>query len=554
MQDADPGVTTFIVEIAPMRDSRSDTALDLALSCEASFRAARAGLESGLHALAELALLGELQSAAAGDETTSRRECETVVHALATARGHAEAMAQISQDATSKVTQLSEGLGAVQIGVSETRARLATAYKSIGEGLYRTRDSLGHARRNADTVGRALRMGGELVQDFSTLASDIETIEGIVKKFGEMIEASSGTFENVMGESASARVTVESMRMSIEASNGQVSDVHDRIKALAGRVSDISQIIDAIVDISEQTNLLALNASIEAARAGEQGKGFAVVADDIRKLAERSSAATRDIYDRIEAIQEETNFALEVIQEGSRAVSQGVRTAADTEGSLRKLRESLSALARLSFGFDDVVSTGRNIASSSTTRCRSMLRGVKALTDASADQLEFTTKLESSLISASTSSSSCIALVRQELERLTRTQAEIERASSLLALVRDNETKEGERLRDLSNSLDHGDRALRSTLRSLEATGRKQSNKTTHFREIEQSAQGLGSEVDTLLLAAEQLLFLFHAGVTVSLPESECTDPDGSDAVRGENGIADNGQLDGAGQPRQGAA
>ncbi len=108
----------------------------------------------------------------------------------------------------------------------------------------------------------------------------------------------------------------------------------ETIKRLGKSSEDIGAIVSVINDIADQTNLLALNAAIEAARAGEQGRGFAVVADEVRKLAERTTRATKEISGMINSIQVETNKAVNEMADGTHKVENGVRLANEAGDAL----------------------------------------------------------------------------------------------------------------------------------------------------------------------------------------------------------------------------
>jgi methyl-accepting chemotaxis protein len=114
-----------------------------------------------------------------------------------------------------------------------------------------------------------------------------------------------------------------------------VHNTATKIEELGKSSDQIGRIAGVIDDIADQTNLLALNAAIEAARAGEQGRGFAVVADEVRKLAERTTTATKEIAQMIKNIQGETKVAVVAMESGTKQVQEGVQSTARAGASLK---------------------------------------------------------------------------------------------------------------------------------------------------------------------------------------------------------------------------
>jgi twitching motility protein PilJ len=143
-----------------------------------------------------------------------------------------------------------------------------------------------------------------------------------------------------------------------------------QVKTLGDRSLEISQIVSTIRDIANQTNLLALNAAIEAAGAGEAGVRFAVVADQVRKLAESSTQATREIADLVKVIQTETQDTVVAMEQETHAVEAGSASALRTG-------EVFNEISRISQRSSELAQTIASAAVNQTASTDQVGRSIK---------------------------------------------------------------------------------------------------------------------------------------------------------------------------------
>lgn len=173
----------------------------------------------------------------------------------------------------------------------------------------------------------------QVTQVASAIEEMSATVIEVARNASQAAEFSKNASDMAIKGGDTVAGTVEGMRNIAKSVEDSASTIEE-----LGRSSDqIGEIITVINDIADQTNLLALNAAIEAARAGEHGKGFAVVADEVRKLAERTTKATKEIKAKIELIQERTAGAVEAMNSGRKDVETGVDLASEAGESLKSI-------------------------------------------------------------------------------------------------------------------------------------------------------------------------------------------------------------------------
>jgi methyl-accepting chemotaxis protein len=279
-----------------------------------------------------------------------------------------------SQD---ELGQLAEGFNKMLIElrdlitiVANSAEQVAASSEELTASAEQSAEAATHiAERITEVAAGTERQLYDINSSNSVIGNMTEGINQIAANSASLAKIVDKTTEAVRNGDKTVNITIEQMG-NVEKT---VFDSAQVVAKLGERSKEIGQIVTTISNIAGQTNLLALNAAIEAARAGEQGRGFSVVAEEVRKLAEQSQTAAKEIADLIVEIQNDTNEAILAMKQGTLEVKNGLDAVNITGAAfldIRKLVEEMlsqinnisAEIQEMAAGSHQIVATVEDVA------------------------------------------------------------------------------------------------------------------------------------------------------------------------------------------------
>lgn len=318
-------------------------------------------------------------------------------------------------DSDENTKEVKENFVTIMDNLGQAREMLRTMIANVIENsknvtqssieLAKASEQAGQATSQISTTIQQVALG--ITQQSEATAKVTTMVENEVNAINSLVQ---GTKKQALAVNKAGEVT--NLITSTGGISDKVMESNKKVEEMGERSNKIGAIVETIDDIASQTNLLALNAAIEAARAGEQGKGFAVVADEVRKLAERSSIATKEIGSLINEIQKTVHEAVVVSTSAAQEINlASVDLMESIEAVANVVKENETITEKLAESSNEVMRAIENIAAVSE-------ESSAAVEEVSASTEEMTAQVEE--VNASAQSLSDMAVIlRESTEKFT---------------------------------------------------------------------------------------------------------------------------------------
>lgn len=247
-------------------------------------------------------------------------------------------------DLTTTATVTEDFTGAIADSINFTIDQLRILVSQINDTAVKVS---GAAQETQSTALHLAESSEHQAQEIAGASAAVNEMAVTIDQVSSNAAESAGVAERSVAIANTGAEVVQNTINGMDNIREQIQETSKRIKRLGESSQEIGDIVSLINDIADQTNILALNAAIQASMAGDAGRGFAVVADEVQRLAERSSAATKQIEALVKTIQSDTNEAVISMEQTTAEVVRGARLAQDAGTALEEIEKVSQELAEL---------------------------------------------------------------------------------------------------------------------------------------------------------------------------------------------------------------
>lgn len=425
-------------------------------------------------AAVEIAGASESVASVTGEQV---RGIQTATGAMDAVTGQMSGIAHAAEGLNLSVEESSASileLGSAGDELNRTAALLSAKVEEASTAIEQMIGSVKQVTANVDTLADAAEGTSSSMEQMASSLRDVDANAAETAKLSSRVVASAET----------GRDRVQQTIVGMTAIHETTETAEHLIRSLGERAKEIGAIVDVIDDVADETNLLALNAAIIAAQAGEHGRAFSVVADQIKDLADRVLASTKEIAGLIRSVQGETQNAIAAVEQGARTVQEGVDMSAEAGLAL----EEITTAARESgMRIGEIVNAVREQARASSHvvgLMEKVRQGVDKIREAGHEQRRGNDAVHRSTVA-----------MRDAALQMHATAEEQSRGS---ARIRETVTTVRDAAERINESLREQAEGCKRALGTLEQVGQRTRSNEESSKRLEDAMRGLRREADAL--------------------------------------------------------